>query len=201
MKDWTGNNKSAFICNGASNHTEAEREENDFYATDPRAVELLCELESFNPFIWEPACGKGHISDALKANGYTVISSDIINRGYSDTLVIDFLNYNNPRKCSVPYDIITNPPYKYAYEFLEKALQLVEEGHKVAMFLKLTFLEGKRRKKLFERHPPKVIYVSSSRIQCAKNGEFKEYKQEAIAYAWFIWEKGYKGEPVIRWFN
>lgn len=72
------------------------------------------------------------------------------------------------------------------------------------MFLKLTFLESKKRRELFDKYPPKTIYVSSSRLQCAKNGEFEKYKNgvgTAIAYAWLVWEKGYKGEPVVRWFN
>ena len=64
-------------------------------------------------------------------------------------------------------DIITNPPYKIAKEFVEHALEVITEGHKVAMFLKLTFLESKKRRELFEKYPPKVIYVSSSRLQCA----------------------------------
>ena len=34
-KDWTGNGKSIFTTLGASNHTEKEREINDYYATDP----------------------------------------------------------------------------------------------------------------------------------------------------------------------
>lgn len=32
-KDWSGNGKSTFITIGASNHTDKEREEHDFYAT------------------------------------------------------------------------------------------------------------------------------------------------------------------------
>jgi hypothetical protein len=31
-KDWTGNKNSIYKTLGASNHTEKEREENDFYA-------------------------------------------------------------------------------------------------------------------------------------------------------------------------
>ena len=40
------------------------------------------------------------------------------------------------------------------------------------MFLKVQFLEGKERKKLFLENPPKYLFISSSRITCAKNGEF-----------------------------
>ena len=197
MKDWIGNTKSAFTCNGASNHSEQEREENDFYATDPKAVEMLLELEDFNRFIWEPACGKGHISKVLERQGYVVISSDIVDRGYEWGYKSDFLKYDGKWYG----DIITNPPYKYGKEFVEKALEVIDNGSKVAMFLKLTFLESKTRRELFEKYPPKVIYVSSGRISCAKNGEFEKYSQRAIAYAWFIWEKGFKGEPTVRWFN
>lgn len=95
-------------------------------------------------------------------------------------------------------DIITNPPYKFAQEFVEKALQLVEDGNKVCMFLKIQFLEGKSRRKLFDKNPPKTVWVSTSRIQCGKNGEFKN---SMVAYAWYVWEKGYKGETILRWFN
>jgi hypothetical protein len=75
-------------------------------------------------------------------------------------------------------------------------MELIKDGGKVAMFLKLTFLESKKRKELFEKYPPKVVYVSCSRIECAKNGEFKG--TSAVAYAWFVWEKGFKGDPIIK---
>lgn len=63
----------------------------------------------------------------------------------------------------------------------------------------ITILEGQARKKLFEKYPPKVVYVSSARLQCAKNGEFDKYGNNAQAYAWFVWEKGYKGDTIIKW--
>ena len=42
-------------------------------------------------------------------------------------------------------DILTNPPYKYAKEFIEHAMTIIPDGRKVFMFLKLQFLEGKAR--------------------------------------------------------
>lgn len=98
-------------------------------------------------------------------------------------------------------DIITNPPYAFAQEFVEQALKMIEPGRKVAMFLKLTFLEGKRRADLFRNNPPRRIWVSSSRLKCAMNGDFDSVGGSATAYAWFVWEKGYKGHPEIHWFN
>ncbi len=90
-KDWIGNTRSVFVCNGASNYTAEERQKDDYYATEPRAVELLLEKEHFNNNIWECACGGGHMSEVLKAAGYTVFSSDIAGRGYKETEIIDYV--------------------------------------------------------------------------------------------------------------
>lgn len=196
MKDWTGNKNSIYKQLAASNHCEDEREENDYYATDPKSVEELLKNEKFFPRVWEPACGGGHISDVLKKHGYTVRSSDIIDRGYEGTEILDFLNAEPSHD---DYDIITNPPYKYAQEFLEKAMEVLPMDG--AMFLKLTFLEGQARREMFKKYPPKTIYVFSSRAICAKNGEFDKIKGSAVAYARFVWEKGFNGNPIIKWVN
>ncbi len=201
MKDWTGDKNSIFKTLGASNHTDKEREANDFYATDPIAINVLLEDGGikFQEDIWEVACGQGHLSERLKEYGYNVKSTDLINRGYG-TGEIDFLTYNE--KWSG--DIVTNPPYKLSKEFIEHAMEIVEDNSKVAMFLKIQFLEGKARKKLFAKYPPKMVLVSSSRILCAKNADFEGMKTgggSAVAYAWYIWEKGYNGETVLKWIN
>lgn len=195
--DWTGNTRSVFVCNGASNYTAEERQPDDYYATEPRAVELLLSKEQFQSNIWECACGGGHMSDILKATGYTVFSSDIIDRGYKGTEIIDFLEFKETNSM----DIITNPPYRYAKEFAKHALDISVAGTKIAMFLKLTFLESQSRKELFQEYPFKTLYVSSARLQCAKNGEFEKYKKNgtAVAYGWYVWVKGFKGKPVIEW--
>ncbi|MGL4986768.1 MAG: hypothetical protein ACRC5H_06495, partial [Treponemataceae bacterium] len=68
MKDWTGNKKPIFITLGASSHSSHEREENDFYATDPLAIDLLFSLPMlYSPHIriYEPACGDGHLASRI----------------------------------------------------------------------------------------------------------------------------------------
>lgn len=190
------NEHGVFVTLGASNHTVNSRAENDFYATDPRAIELLLNVENFSDKVWECACGEGHLSKVLESKGYDVISTDLIDRGFG-TGGVDFLSFSE----TFDGDIITNPPYKYAIEFVEKAISSITNGHKVAMLLRLSFLEGISRRKLFDRHPPKTVYVASKRILCAKNGDFENSDGSAIAYAWFVWEKGFVGEPTLRWFN
>ena len=130
--------------------------------------------------------------------GYDVYASDLIDRGCGEKL--DFLSTVAPPISGM--DIVTNPPYSLAKEFVEHALDISDDGCKVAMFLKIQFLEGKSRRKLFERYPPKIIYVSSGRLRCAMNGDFENAKNDsAVCYAWYIWVKGYSGDTVVKWIN
>lgn len=193
------NTKGVFNPMGASNHSKEGRAENDYYATEPKATRLLMDIEKFAPNIWECACGGGHMAEVIKQYGYNVRSSDLVDRGYGD--VFDFLHSNIDDVHSFKFDgdIITNPPYKCALEFCQRALDYVEDGHKIAMFLRLLFLEGKKRKEFFLENPPKTVYVSSSRLRCLKNGE--EEAPNAVAFAWFVWEKGFKGDTIIKWIN
>jgi len=195
-KNWTGNGNSVYKTLGASNHTDKDRELYDYYATDPKAARLLLELEDFHNVL-EPSCGAGHLSKVFEEAGIEVTSSDIIDRGYGTQK--NFFSYTK-----WDGDIITNPPYKYGLEFVEHALRIITKGNKVAMFLKLQFLEGKKRKRLFVTNPPKTLYVSSSRLLCAKNADFEGMRKgggSAVAYGWFVWVKGFKGNTEIKWFN
>lgn len=194
MRDWIGNKKSNFVTLGASNHSLRDRQEHDYYATDPKAIDALNKVMPLEGlFIWEPACGAGHLSKRMQYFGAEVLSTDLYDRGYGGDNV-DFLQCKN---LEAPI-IVTNPPYRYAYEFVEHSLDIGAD--RVAMFLKLTFLEGQKRKKLFEKYPPKTVAVFSKRIQVAINGDPEMFsKSSAACYAWFIWEKGYTGKPEVEW--
>lgn len=143
--------KKVFTTLGSSNHALENREAFDYYATDPKAVEMLLELEQFAPVIWEPACGEGHISKVLQAHGYEVISTDLVYRGFGDPEPLDFLTETLD---GFEGDIITNPPYSAGLEFVQRALESVRPGGKVAMFLKVQFLEGQKRGAFFKDTPP-----------------------------------------------
>lgn len=184
---------------GASNHTDNEREKNDYYATDPVAIDELLKKETLNHNVWECACGGLHLANRLKELGYNVRTSDLIKRVDDDNIeVLDFLSYQG----KYAGDIVTNPPYSLAKEFVLKALDIVNEGNKVVMFLKLLFLESQNRyEELFKLYPPKKIYVFSKRVRCQINGDFSKNDNSAICYAWYVWEKGYKGLPQIDWIN
>lgn len=152
--DWVGGFRSVVGCLGASSHSAGEREQNDFYATDPIAAEWLIRLEDLSHNIYEPACGQGHLAKVFEAHGFNVKATDLIDRGYGQGGV-DFFLQNE----QFDGDIVTNPPYKYAQEFIEHALNIIPEGRKVCMFLKVQFLEGKGRKDLYENTPLPSIYI------------------------------------------
>lgn len=199
-KDWTGNSKTTFVQLGASNHSDTVREVNDFYATPGETLEIFLDAlkrdgVELHELVWEPACGEGNLSEVLKKHGHVVWSTDLINRGYGDGQV-DFLKTNSHL---VKGDILTNPPYRYSKEFVEKGLELVDDGHYVIMLLKIQFLEGKDRRKLFDKFPPKYVYVNSARQTCYINNDMSKKMSSASCYCWFVWEKGYTGEPIIRW--
>ena len=183
-----------FTCIGARNYALDARQTEDFYATDPVAVYDLLEREKFSEIILEPCVGMGHIAGVLEAEGHKVIAQDIVDRGWHNTVIKNFMTQKE-NSC----DIITNPPYFMAKEIIEHALDISPEGTKIAMFLKLTFMESIGRKALFEKYPFERLYVYSHRRCCAKNGEFGKYLNTAVAYGWYVWNKGYKGDPVIKW--
>lgn len=193
-----GNSRSVFACLGASNHSDHEREKNDYYATDPIALELLTKKIKLPHVICEPACGEGHLSKWLVEHGHKVYSSDLIDRGYGD--VQDFFEMDKlPDDCST---ILTNPPYKYALEFVLHSLKLLPEKGLCIMFLKTTFLESVGRyNALFKDNPPCIVAQCISRVQCCINGEFDKVKSSsAQAYAWFIWQKSERViNPRIMW--
>ena len=185
---------------GASNHSTEERQPVDYYATEPHSLEIFLDKIKQDGIIlpkeiYEPACGGGHLSEVLKSHGYIVYSSDLYNHGYGN-VGVDFFKSDIKTEC-----ILTNPPYKQALPFVKKAIESVTDNGYVLMFLRIQFLEGKERFAFFQNNPPKFVYVNSSRQNCAKNGEFEKYKRISapVCFCWFIWQKGFKGEPIIRW--
>lgn len=199
MTDRKWNTQSVMATLNASNHSKWERADMDYYATPPLATKMLLELEWFSKTILEPACWEWHISEILKENWYSVVSSDIIDRWYWN--VQDYLEKSELDVLWWNGDIITNPPYTKANEFVTRSMEIMNNWWKLAMLLRVQFLEWVARHKLFEKYPPKTIYVSSRTIRCAKNWDFKNATGNASTYCWFIREKGFKWDPSIKWFN
>lgn len=176
------------------------REKDDFYATHPSTViPLIILMQWYKPIcIWENSCGQGHLSKALENFGHKVISTDLIYRGYG----IGGVDFLKPTIFEQVYDfdaIVMNPPYKHAQSFVDLSLKRVRDGAVVAAFLNIRFLESTGRKEWFSRSGLKYVAVFSARQKCAINADFDGVGASATCYAWFVFEKGFKGEPVVKW--
>lgn len=178
-----------------------DRVDEDYYATPKETTQVLLDnfdLSNCKSF-YEPACGEGHIAKVLLDNfqDATVLSTDLINRGYGRG-EIDFLNIFTGKRFDC---IITNPPFKLIKEFIEKALTLSNKY--VIMFAKIQLLEGLNRYEMFKKSPPKYIYVFSNRQNPLRNGNPLDENGKkwcsTMCFAWFVFEIGFKGEPTIRW--
>ena len=165
-KDWVGNSATHLKIIGSSHGSQSERVANDFYATDSTTIDGLLKVYSLPHRIWECACGNGSLSKKLESLGYDVVSTDLIDRGYGQGGINFLASEEENRMFNENFEgfpkvdcILTNPPYKYATEFIKRALQLVNDGGSVVMFLKLTFLEGKKRyNEIFKNTPPDTFF-------------------------------------------
>ncbi|SFO77738.1 hypothetical protein SAMN04488056_112161 [Cohaesibacter marisflavi] len=165
----------------------------DFFPTPPWATHALIDNEVFTGDIWECACGDGEMSNVLQETGNQVISSDLYDRGFGETGV-DFLEQT--KKVS---NIITNPPYNSAQQFVEQAHKL--SSQKFALLLRLAFLEGaSRARTIFSTVPPSRVWVFSERITFYPKNAVKA-GSGTTAYAWFVWDKKHSGSTELKWFQ
>ena len=187
------------------------RVQDDFYATPEESTKALLAVEGIIYPVLEPACGAGHISKLIgkdEGSGDYVISSDLIDRGYGckdvDFLADDFTKrmINLGINIHAIKTIITNPPFSLFQEFAEKSLSF-QNVQKIIMFGKLQALEGQKRATFMENSPLKTVYVFKARQNPLRNGSPVDEKGKpwasTMAFAWFVWEKGYTGETIIKW--
>lgn len=173
------------------------RETHDFYPTWPAATEALLGVERFDGPIWEPACGDGAMSRVLESAGHEVISTDLIDRGFGEG-GRDFLMEWQP----LAPNIVTNPPFRWAREFIDRALQLTTG--KVALFLRLAFLEGQERGRWLPETPLARVWIMSRRVPIQRGRMANPGKEEGggvIAFAWFVWDHSHSGPPTLGWLD
>lgn len=186
---------------GSSNHSESERVKDDFYTTPKIAVDkLFLELEKLNinlpKIIIEPSVGTGSIAIPFCKKGYSIIGFDIIDRGFTNTNIADWLTVSRPEIDNLA--IVANFPYNKIQEHTEHSLSVLKDGEYLIELAKIQFLEGKARREMFNKNPPKYVLVFSERIKCLANGE-NTGGSSAICFCWYIFQKGFKGMPQVDW--
>ena len=169
----------------------ADQDGPDFFPTPPWATFALIDIEKFDGDIWECACGDGAMSRVLEETGLPVASSDLYDRGYGESR-IDFLTST---RCAA--NIVTNPPYNRAEEFVLHGLK--QSQRKLALLLRLAFLEGANRaNRIFATMPPSRVLIFSERITFYPKG-VDPRGSGTTAYAWFVWDKEAGASTQIKW--
>lgn len=240
MKEWKGNSRSsvhAIAVNKAYN--TVEREQDDFYATDPKALEALLDhcsswlhstftgiqsgalriyfsrekyiddpevgriILGCHPNIWECAVGSGNLAEVLKERGYWVVCSDLKNSGYGRIGMLnrDFLKMTDDftRRYCIGV-ILTNPPYSLANEFILHALEILPENGLYIALMNISYLAGKARYEQIYRYGTlREVYVFAHRINCWKNNNPDIQHGSPCNYAWYVFQKGYAGQPTLYW--
>jgi len=169
----------------------------DLYETPPEATRALLSVENFTDAIWEPACGPGAIVDVLRAAGHRVHATDLVDYGLKDSESgVDFLMERQSPGFYIG-SIITNPPYKLANEFVAHALMLGIP--KVAMLLRLAFMESDRRTAILDGGTLARVYVFRKRLPMMhRHGWEGNRVNSGMAFAWFVWDLQHKGPIEIR---
>lgn len=172
----------------------AERK-NDLYETPIEAVRALLAAERLPTGIWEPACGRGAIVRPLRAAGHVVYATDLVDYETPDQDAAgwDFLlERQMPIGASA---IVTNPPFKIADEFVAHALRVAT---KVVMLLRLAFLESERRRPILEGAGLARVHVFRNRLPMMhRDGWGGPRATSRTPFAWFVWEAGHRGAPVL----
>lgn len=217
QKDWSGNSRDVFTTLGATSHSVEERAPLDLYTTNQmdfvRFLKALRRDNIIDSVIQEPvyenAAGLGHLVEVLQRVGKKVVFSDIEDRSNWETykksigsmVVRDFLDKETPFDFEFN-TIITNPPFAKAQEFVERSLDVLKYGQWALFFLRIQWLEGLSRRKLFDKYKYKYVYVYSKRALCSLNGdENNSATGSAVCYAWFCYQKGFEGDPVIKFID
>ena len=170
----------------------ADLEGPDFFPTPGWATHALIDNESFEGSIWEPACGDGSMARVLEETGCPVSTTDLFDRGYGEPGV-DFLTAYR-----LVDNIVTNPPYNAAEGFVRAGL--LQSRRKLALLLRLAFLEGANRQRtIFAQTPPSRVWVFSERITFYPAGAVQK-GSGTTAYAWFVWDKQDAGNKTeLKW--
>ncbi|MES0008518.1 hypothetical protein NKJ64_25655 [Mesorhizobium sp. M0062] len=179
-----------------------ERDPNDFYVEPYECSRSLFRLEAFEGLIWDPACGLGRIVVEARAAGFVAIGSDIIKRSELCELRSDFLSRSFRPEFS---NIVMNPPFGLAEEFVREAIDIVPNGGKVAAILPLVWLSGFSTKRdWLPLSPLKTVYPISPRPSMPPGRVIEAGIRPGNGtkdFSWLVWQKGYSSPPTVVFMN
>ena len=196
-------------------HSTTERAKDDFYQSSTEIANALFECVKAGikrndlyaegleeTVIIDSSVGTGTLLEPFRYKCWSLIGYDIADRGYKFVSVQDWLTVKeipNPR--NKPKVIVQNPPFKLALEFVQHSLELLNNGELLFSLHRIQFLEGLERfenlyKNKYKR--PKYVFIFTKRVSCI-TPDIENKGKNAVCFAWFMWQKGYRGSTQIKW--
>jgi len=174
-----------------------ERETDDFYPTPPEPTRafLHAEIDRLRDFItiWEPAAGDGAMVREMESVGFDVFASDLIDRGPRTDELRSFYDYG----AAPSRAIVTNPPFSECgwgngkARWLKHALDNLGIEY-MALLMNWGWPGAGGLGPFYAQHPPARVYLMRWKIDFTGQGA------PPMLNAWFVWDKAWKGETVLR---
>lgn len=165
----------------------------DYYPTPPEYTRALMQRLAWpnDLLVAEPCAADGQIERVVREAGFRVITADIVEKWDTDHPGLDYMSRRATDVFAAIDAVITNPPYVLASEFLRKSLELCP---RVAMFLRMSFLEG-----CGDRFD---LLDQLARVYIADRPNFTGGTGSDMApCAWFIWEPEHEGPATVEWIS
>ncbi len=184
------------------------RNANDSYPTPPFATFALKRLvPDLEIDVLEPCAGRGWMARELERMGHNVLASDKFT--YDEPLTdvvygVDFedvaLDYQL-KFGGRNFALVTNPPFNHDFpqRMIERAVA-TPSINTVAILQRLTFMESKKRYRLFTETPPYLVAPFDTRFSCDEKLFVKKPIGGMVAYAWYVWRKG-ETETRMHWID
>lgn len=192
-----GNRSSAVMQQRSEAHDSL-----DDFPTPPWAVRAFCDYmqrKESQPLgqytVREPAANRGYMARPLAEYFGAVLASDIHDYG-AGYPIRDYL-FGLDGDLSMVDWTITNPPFRLAQQFIERAIRTSRRG--VAVIVRSAFVEGGGRyNELFLPTPPALVLQHVERVPMVK-GRYDPKASSATAYSWLVWYPGHTGRPAFDW--
>jgi hypothetical protein len=171
------------------------RSQADFYVEPAWCARRLFEVEPFTGLIWDPACGLSTIPKAARTAGLSSYGSDIAEDAVGTQQ--DFLTAS---PLASPFSVVTNPPFKLARKFAERALNL--NATKVGVLFPVACMNAASRWLIplqlarvwlltpRPSMPPGELILRGEKPQGGR-----------VDYCWLVFDRGYAGWPQMGWLH
>jgi hypothetical protein len=171
------------------------RDRADFYVEPAWVARRLFEVEPFTGLIWDPACGLCTIPKAAREARLSSYASDIAENGEGTRQ--DFLAASPP---AVPFSVVTNPPFRLAREFVERAFNL--NATKAAILFPVACLNAASRW-LIPLPLARVLLLTPRPSMPPGEVILRGEKPQGgrVDFAWLVFTQSHDGWPTMVWLH